>query len=77
MEQLTRQQQALVAWVIIALLVTWSIVWKFIALWKAARRDQRLWYIILTLVPPLAGAVEMFYVFFIAPRYVDLCEDNV
>ena len=31
-------------------LVVWSILWKGIALWKAARRDQLGWYIALLIL---------------------------
>ena len=62
------------AYVMVFLIVVWSVVWKLIACWKAARRDQRGWFIAFILLPPLAGTLEIFYVFWIAPRVPDLCE---
>lgn len=47
----------------IMLLVTlWSIPWKAIALWKAARRKDTLWFIILMLVNTI-GLLEIMYIF--------------
>jgi len=51
--------------------VLWSVVWKAIALWKAARRDQLGWYITL-LVINTAGILEMIYIFAVAPRHAEL-----
>jgi predicted permease len=37
------------SWMItmIIILALWEIVWKFIAMWKSARRSQKAWFIIL------------------------------
>ncbi len=58
---------------LILLLVVWSGVWKGIALWKAARRDQLVWYIVL-LVLNTAGLLEIIYIFAVAPRQRELGE---
>ena len=60
-------QRFVLAWTIVLLVVLWSYLWKGIALWHAARRDQLGWYVVV-LLAPLFGAVEMFYVFVVAPR---------
>lgn len=49
------------------ILVFWSLVWKGIALWKAARRSSTAWYIVL-LVLNTAGILEIIYIFLVAPR---------
>jgi len=56
---------------IILLLVAWSLVWKGIALWKAARRDQTAWYVVL-LVLNTVGILEIVYIFAVAPRRPEL-----
>ena len=55
---------ALAAPFIIAL-VLWSLVWKGLALWHAARRGQYWWFLILALVNT-AGILEIIYLFFVA-----------
>jgi hypothetical protein len=59
----------------LALLVVWSLVWKGVALWKAARRDQPLWYIAL-LIFNTAGILDMLYIFIYAPRRPDLISEG-
>ena len=47
------------------LLVAWSIVWKGLALWRAATRGETVWFVIFLLVNT-AGILEIIYLFFIA-----------
>ena len=47
--------------VLLALLVIWSLVWKGIALWKAARNSDKAWYIIMLIVNT-AGILEIIYI---------------
>ena len=44
----------------IAILVLWSLVWKGLALWHSARRDEVGWYVVL-LVVNTAGILEIIY----------------
>ena len=48
-------------------LVVWSAIWKGIALWKAARRDQLGWYIALLIINSV-GVLPIIYIFLVAPR---------
>ncbi len=61
----------LLATPIMLLLVAWSLVWKGIALWKAARRDQTAWYVVLLLLNTV-GILEIVYIFAVAPRQPEL-----
>jgi hypothetical protein len=45
-----------------ALLIIWSIVWKGIALWKAARNSHTVWYVVMLIVNT-AGILEIIYIF--------------
>ncbi len=47
---------------LIALLVAWSLVWKGLALWKAARDGSRNWFTVLLLVQTL-GILEILYLY--------------
>jgi methionyl-tRNA synthetase len=50
-------------WLII--LIAWSLVWKGLALWRAAERGETVWFIVFLLVNT-AGILEIVYLFFIA-----------
>ncbi len=47
---------------IIITLVIWSLPWKAIALWKAARRKATIWYIALLIINTV-GILEILYIF--------------
>lgn len=47
------------------LLLVWSLVWKGLALWRAAQRGETVWFIVFLLVNT-AGILEIIYLFFIA-----------
>jgi methionyl-tRNA synthetase len=66
--------EAVVVAVILAL-SAWSAVWKGIALWMAARRDQLVWYVIL-LVLNTVGILEMVYIFRVTPKQTDLVSER-
>jgi uncharacterized membrane protein len=52
------------AWMIVAiLLAVWTIPWKGLALWKSAKRGDRVWFIFLLLINTL-GVLEIIYIFF-------------
>ena len=42
--------------------VLWALVWKGIALWKAARHNQKWWFIPLLVINTL-GLLEILYIF--------------
>jgi len=44
--------------------VIWSLVWKGLALWRAAQRGEKIWFIAF-LVINTAGILEIVYLFFI------------
>lgn len=52
---------ALVA-TIFSILAVWSIIWKGIALWKAARNSAKAWFIVLLIVNTV-GILEILYIF--------------
>lgn len=43
-------------------LIAWSLAWKGFALWRAAKRDEKGWFIAL-LILGTAGILEAFYLF--------------
>lgn len=52
---------------LLGILIAWSLVWKAIALWHAARNDQRSWYIAMIVINT-AGILEIIYMFFFRRR---------
>lgn len=51
-------------WMITAvLLAVWTIPWKGLALWKAAKKGDKIWFMVLLVVNTLA-ILELIYLFF-------------
>ena len=46
----------------LALLIAWSLVWKGLALWRAAKRGEKIWFIVFLVVNTL-GILEIIYLF--------------
>ena len=47
---------------ILVVILIWSSVWKFLALWKSARKGSVVWFIIFALVNTV-GILEILYIF--------------
>lgn len=52
----------------IGLLAIWSLVWTGLALWHAARREEKGWFIIFLIVHT-AGILEIIYLVFVAKAF--------
>lgn len=50
---------------LVGLLILWSLVWKGMALWRAAHRSEKVWFIVFLVVNTL-GILEIIYLYFIA-----------
>lgn len=50
-----------------ALIVVWSITWKAIATWHAARNNQLAWFIALFIINTI-GVLEIIYLFLFSKR---------
>lgn len=46
--------------IVLILAIIWSIIWKGIALWCAARNKQKVWFIVLLIINTL-GLLEILY----------------
>jgi uncharacterized membrane protein len=62
----TQLQHPLVIVLLVALAI-WSLVWKGLALWRAAQRGSKPWFIVM-LILNTAGILEIIYIFAVAPR---------
>jgi len=45
----------------------WTVLWKGMALWKAAKKDQKPWFIAFLFINTL-GILEILYVYVIADK---------
>ena len=63
MAKLKNMEQFLVqnVWLIV-LLALWTVPWKGVALWKAARANSKPWFIVLLIVNTV-GLLEIIYIF--------------
>jgi len=52
-------------WLVLALI--WSLPWKGVALWKAANRKDKWWFIALLVINTLA-VLEIVYIFYFSKR---------
>ncbi|MFO0704878.1 MAG: DUF5652 family protein [Candidatus Andersenbacteria bacterium] len=52
---------------IIVPLLIWSLIWKGFALWRAATRRDKVWFIVLLLVNTF-GLLEILYLFVFSKR---------
>lgn len=50
------------SWWFLVIVLLWTVPWKGVALWKAARKKHIVWFIILFLVNTLA-ILEILYIF--------------
>ena len=48
---------------IIGVVAIWTLIWKGLALWQAARNNQKAWYVILLIVNTI-GILEILYLAF-------------
>ena len=48
---------------LLSILIIWSIIWKGIALWYAARNSQTAWYVVMLIINT-AGILEIVYLLF-------------
>ncbi|MBI3075101.1 MAG: hypothetical protein HYY92_02755 [Parcubacteria group bacterium] len=54
-------------------LLLWVLPWKGYALWTAAKRSEKWWFVALLLINTLA-ILDIFYLFFIAKKKDELLE---
>ena len=49
------------------LITVWTMVWKVIAMWKAARNNSKPWFIALAVVNTV-GILEILYIFYFSKK---------
>lgn len=56
---------------LLLIFVVWTLVWKGLAFWRAARAGQSLWFVVMLIVNT-GGLLEIVYLAFLAPRRTPL-----
>jgi len=56
-------------WWLLVLIGLWSLPWKGVALWKAAKQSSLVWFIVL-LVANTIGLLEILYIFVFSRRKI-------
>lgn len=46
-------------------MLTWTLVWKGLALWKAARKEHVVWFVIILAINTV-GLLEIAYIYFLS-----------
>lgn len=54
-------------WPLFILLAAWTLIWKGIALWKAARHSDKVWFVVMLIVNSI-GILEIIYIFAVARK---------
>lgn len=49
------------------LVTIWSLIWKGLALWKAAKNSDKVWYVLLLIVNTM-GILEIVYYFYFSKK---------
>lgn len=45
-------------------LLTWTLIWKGLALWKAARKEHIVWFVIILTINTM-GLLEIAYIYYL------------
>ncbi len=64
---MSKELLAILGTPIILLILAWTVPWKGIALWKAARNSHKIWFVVLLLVNTLA-LLEIVYIFYFSKK---------
>ena len=55
---------------VLAIAAIWSLIWKGLALWKSARLNQPIWFVLLLAINSL-GIFEILYIFLFSEIKLD------
>jgi len=55
------------AGLVLAIVVIWTLVWKGMALWKAAQEKSKVWFVVLLLVNTV-GILDILYIYFFSKK---------
>jgi hypothetical protein len=56
-----------IGWIFFTLLIVWSVAWKGLALWRAAHKESKIWFVVLLLVNTV-GILDILYLYVFSKR---------
>lgn len=59
---------------VVLVIIVWSLVWKGLALWKAARQNSKAWFVVLLILNTL-GILEILYLYVFSKRFENQKDD--
>jgi hypothetical protein len=62
--EILQVQLGIPMWLIVVMII-WTIVWKLLALWKSARKNHIVWFIVLAIVNTV-GILEILYIYILS-----------
>lgn len=60
-------QKLALAMVVVILIAVWDFLWKAVGLWKSARNNQTVWFVLMLLFST-AGILPIIYIYFFQRR---------
>ncbi|MBS3146896.1 hypothetical protein J4471_04330 [Candidatus Woesearchaeota archaeon] len=54
---------------LLIILAIWEFIWKAIAMWRAAKNNHKIWYVIL-LIFNTAGILPIIYIYFFSKKKI-------
>lgn len=57
-------------------MVVWTLVWKGLALWRAARNNHQIWFIVLLIFNTL-GVLEILYLFIFGKKKLEINNQKI
>ena len=59
----------------ILLIIVWVLPWKGVALWKAAKKSDKFWFIVLLVLNTFA-VLEILYIFWLSKEKKDIATEH-
>jgi methionyl-tRNA synthetase len=57
-------------------IIAWSLLWKGLALWRSAQKNENIWFVAILLVNTL-GLLELFYLYILPMFRNKNTEENI
>ena len=55
-------------------IIVWTIIWKGLAMWRAAGLKQKNWFIVMLIINNDLGIIEIAYLFWFAKKKLTISE---
>ncbi len=62
--------------IVVVLLIVWTLAWKGWALWRAGRRNDLIWFIVILILNTI-GILEILYIFIFSQRKKEQCGSDL